>query len=173
MPVNRVIDWCVDDYAIDDYPPNVIAIESQSAYIPAMIRNKTLHTAARVLLGAFIAAYAMTSMHVYARAVPTIMDTRSVGANTPADESGMEEHCQTKQIDPAILLCKFHCQNAVQTLDHPAAAIDAWHDAAVLIIPVADLAIARKPLLDKALRPEATHHGGAPPPFARTSRLRI
>jgi hypothetical protein len=144
-----------------------------------MIRNKTLHAAARILLGAFIAAYAMTSMHVYARAVPGMsmgassVDASSVSANTAADDSAMEDHCQSKQVDPTILLCKFHCQNAVQTLDYPAAVIDALHDAAVLIIPVADLAVRLKPLVDKALRPESTHHGGAPPPFARTSRLRI
>lgn len=162
---------CAYDDIACDYT-NVIAIERQSPYIPAMIRSKTLHTAARILLGAFIAAYAMTSMHVYARAAQS-MNEQSAATDSAAHESAMEEHCQTRQIDPAILLCKFHCQNAVQTLDHPVATFDALHDAAVLIIPLADLTVAMKPLVDKALRPDSTHHGGAPPPFARTSRLRI
>ena len=139
-----------------------------------MIRNKTLHAAARILLGAFIAAYAMTSLHVNARtAQPAAEVVQAAAIQITAEESETHEHCQEKKTDPAVLLCKFHCQNAMQTLDYPAAGVPPMPDAAVLVIPLADLKIALKPLVDKALRPDATHHGGAPPPFARTSRLRL
>ena len=139
-----------------------------------MIRNKTLHTAARILLGAFIAAYTMTSVHVYARTAQPAAEVVQAAAIQITVEAGeTHEHCQEKKTDPAVLLCKFHCQNAMQTLDYPAADVPPLPDAAGLVIPLANLKIALKPLVDKALRPDATHHGGAPPPFARTSRLRI
>ena len=150
-----------------------------------MIRNKTMHAAARLLLGAFIAAYAMTSLHVSARSlgpvgaptgVPTVA-LAPVVATAPVAATEAEQHCHTAIAEPApdpgILLCKFHCQNAVQTLDHPAAVLADLHAAAVLIVPAFDWAMPSKPLVDMAFRPEATHHGGAPPPFASTARLRI
>ena len=150
-----------------------------------MIRNKTMHAAARLLLGAFIAAYAMTSLHVSARGVPPAgvptgvptVAAAPVVATAPVAATEAEQHCHTAIAEPApdpgILLCKFHCQNAMQTLDYPSAVLADLHAAAVLIVPAFDWAMPSKPLVDKALRPEATHHGGAPPPFASTARLRI
>ncbi len=90
-----------------------------------------------------------------------------------ADMESTDNHCQPKVVDPAIMLCKFHCQNAVQTLDHPSATLPDLQPVAALMVPLADSAIARKPLVVKAFRPEAAHHGGAPPPYASTARLRI
>ena len=146
-----------------------------------MIRNKTMYAAARLLLGAFIAAYAMTSLHVSARGVPPTrvptVAAAPVVATAPLAATEAEQHCHTAIAEPApdpgILLCKFHCQNAVQTLDHPAALLTGLHAAAVLIVPDFDWAMPSKPLVDKAFWPEATHHGGAPPPYASTARLRI
>lgn len=138
-----------------------------------MIRSRTLQGAARILLGAFIAAYAMVSMHVYAKAP----QTAQAAAHQPVVvESTLEKHCQEhleQQPDPALLLCKFHCLSTIQTLDHPDASVDPLADAAVLLVPVADPAITRKPLVDKALRADATHHGGSPPLYSSTARLRI
>ena len=147
-----------------------------------MIRNKTMHAAARLLLGAFIAAYAMTSLHVSARGVPPVEATPVVAAvpvvaTAPVAATEAEQHCHTAIAEPApdpgILLCKFHCQNAMQTLDYPSAVLADLHAAAVLIVPPFDWVMPSKPLVDKAFRPEATHHGGAPPPYASTARLRI
>ncbi len=160
-----------------------------------MIRNKTLHAAARVLLGTFIAAYAMSSAHVYAGVAKAGGSQPAPAAHHPgstvqppaaaahqahgvmseatADQENLDNHCQPKVVDPAILLCKFHCQNAVQTLDHPSASLAELAPVVALLIPQADLAYPRKPLVDKAFRPEAAHHGGAPPPYASTARLRI
>jgi hypothetical protein len=150
-----------------------------------MIRNKTLHTAARLLLGAFIAAYAMSSVHVYAGAAqggkpaPATHHAMPHEAMPPAvstvadEQMEMDTHCQPKVVDPAIMLCKFHCQNAVQTLDHPSATLPDLQPVAGLMVPLADSALARKPLVVKAFRPEAAHHGGAPPPYASTARLRL
>ena len=153
-----------------------------------MIRNKTMYAAARLLLGAFIAAYAMTSLHVSARGVPPAgappvvaaaptVAAAPVVATAPVAATEAEQHCHTAIADPApdpgILLCKFHCQNAMQTLDYPSAVLADLHAAAVLIVPPFDWVMPSKPLVDKAFRPEATHHGGAPPPYASTARLRI
>lgn len=139
-----------------------------------MIRSRTLQGAARILLGAFIAAYAMVSMHVYAKAPQTVQEAAHEAATVV--ESALEKHCQEQleqQPDPALLLCKYHCLSEIQTLDHPAANVDALPDAAVLLVPVADPVIARKPLVDKAIRLYATHHGGSPPLYSSTARLRI
>ena len=160
-----------------------------------MIRNKTLHAAARVLLGAFVAAYAMSSVHVYAgvakaggsqsapaahHASPPVPPVGSAshqshGAmlDAGADMESTDNHCQPKVVDPAIMLCKFHCQNAVQTLDHPSVTLPDLLPAAALMAPRADSTIARKPLVVKTFRPEAAHHGGAPPLYSSTARLRI
>ena len=139
-----------------------------------MIRSKTLQCAARILLGAFIAAYAMVSMHAYAKAPQTAQ--AAVHETAVLVESALEKHCQEhpdQQPDPALLLCKYHCLSEIQTLDHPDANVDALPAAAVLLVPVADPAIARKPLVDKALKAESTHHGGSPPLYSSTARLRI
>lgn len=156
---------------INRVPPETL----KKAYSSIMIRNKTMHAAARLLLGAFIAAYAMTSLHVSARGTPPA--AAPVVATAPVEATEAEQHCHTAIAmpapDPGILLCKFHCQNAMQTLDYPSAVLADLHAAAVLIVPAFDWAIPSKPLVDKAFRPEATHHGGAPPPFASTARLRI
>ena len=138
-----------------------------------MIRSRTLQSASRILLGAFIAAYAMVSMHVYAKAPQTV---RAAVHEVVLVESALEKHCQEhleQQPDPALLLCKFHCLSEIQTLDHPDASMNALADAAVLMVPLADLAIRRNPLVGKALRANATHHGGAPPLYSSTARLRI
>ena len=165
-----------------------------------MIRNKTLHAAARVLLGAFVAAYAMSSVHVYAGvaraggAQPAAAAHHATQPAQPAgtamhqghgamldadagmestDMGGADTHCQPKVVDPAVMLCKFHCQNAMQTLDHPSATLPDLQPVAALMVPLADSALAREPLVVKAFRPEAAHHGGAPPPYASTARLRL
>lgn len=125
------------------------------------------------MLGAFIAAYAMVSMHVYAKAPQTV---QAAEHEVVLVESALEKHCQDHlkpQPDPTLLLCKYHCQSEIQTLDHPDAGVDAPAAAAVLLVPVADPAITRKPLVDKALRADATHHGGSPPLYSSTARLRI
>lgn len=169
-------------------------------YSDQMIRNKTLHSAARVLLGAFVAAYAMSSVHVYAgvaKAGGPQTAIRAQQVELPAQparpaahqnhgalpEAGgdpaiaemehTDAHCQPTVLDPAVMLCKFHCQNAIQTLDHPGAVLADLAPVVALLIPGANLVDARKPLVDKAFRPEAAHHGGAPPPYASTARLRI
>ena len=138
-----------------------------------MVRSKTLQGAARVLLGAFIAAYAMVSMHVYAKAPQTV---QAAVHEVVLVESALEKHCQEHlkpQPDPALLLCKYHCLSEIQTLDHPDSSVIALPAPAVLMVPVADRDIARKPLVDKALRLDATHHGGSPPLYSSTARLRI
>lgn len=132
-----------------------------------MICSKTLRRAARILLGAFVAAYAMVSMHVYAKAQPSAHEAAVVY------ESALEKHCQEQQPDPALLLCKYHCLSEIQTLDHPDASVHVLVDAAVLMVPMTSPAISRKPLVDKALRLESTHHGGSPPLYSSTARLRI
>ena len=164
-------------------------------YSDQMIRNKTLHAAARVLLGAFIAAYAMSSVHVYAgvaraggaqpapaahHATPpaqpagmAMQHEHGAKPESGADMEGSDTHCQPKVVDPAIMLCKFHCQNAVQTLDHPSATLPDLQPLSALTVPLADAVLAWKPLVVKAFRPEAAHHGGAPPPYASTARLRL
>ena len=162
-----------------------------------MIRNKTLHTAARLLLGAFIASYAMSSVHVYAGVARAGSAQPAPAAHHAAPPAGAavhqahgaqldagadmestdmertETHCQPKVVDPAVMLCKFHCQNAMQTLDHPSATLPDLQPVAALMVPLADSALAREPLVVKAFRPEAAHHGGAPPPYASTARLRL
>lgn len=156
------------DYKVD------IANAIQTSYSFRMIRSKTLRSAARILLGAFIAAYAMVSMHVYAKAPPSVPEAAHEMAVVV--ESNLEKHCQEhleQQPDPALLLCKFHCLSEIQTLDHPDASVHALPDAAVLLVPVTDPAIARKPLVDKALRANSTHHSGSPPLYSSTSRLRV
>jgi len=141
-----------------------------------MIHSKTLRGAARVLLGAFIAAYAMVSLHATARApqgleipMPQVQTIASGEAYTAA-----EGHCQEPAADPApLLLCKVHCQNAVQTLDHPHAqmADDANH--AYLVVAACASLAGRGTVPPAANRAEATHHGGAPPLYQSTARLRI
>jgi len=141
-----------------------------------MIRSKTLRAAARVLLGTLIAAYAMVSLHATAVAPQ--------GSEKPAPEmrmaaagaadSAAESHCHEPAADPApLLLCKVHCQNAVQTLDHPHAQMADGASSAYLVVAacvnLADGATAPA----AAKRPEATHHGGAPPLYQSTARLRI
>ncbi len=134
-----------------------------------MIRSKTLRAAAKLLLGTFIAAYAMVSLHVSAKTVPAAAQSAALhgaAAEQPCHET-------PAPLDTALLLCKFHCQSVMQTLDHPDASLHSLPDTATLTIPLADLAKPLKPLVDKALRPDAAHHGGAPPVYASTARLRI
>ncbi len=91
-------------------------------------------------------------------------------------ELAPEKHCQEHaqpQVDPALLLCKFHCLSEIQTLDHPEASVPALADVLVLLVPVEDSHTTRKPLVGNALRSEANHHGGSPPLYVSTARLRI
>ncbi len=140
-----------------------------------MIRSRTIRRTARLLLGAFIAAFAMVSVHVNGKAlsVPVASAQAAAVTATAADESAHEGHCQQQQPDPVLLLCKHHCQSAVQTLDHPDANLPALAAAGVFTLRLENPAIARKSLVDKALRPAATHRGGSPPLYSSTSRLRI
>lgn len=133
-----------------------------------MIRSRTLRAAAKLLLGSFIAAYAMVSLHVSAKAPPFAASAAVItaSAESPCHETPAPQ-------DTALLLCKYHCQSVMQTLDHPDASLHSLPDTVVLMIPLADLAKPPKPLGDKALRPDTVRHGGAPPLYASTARLRI
>ena len=144
----------------------VIAITSQTPYSHPMIRSKTLRAAAKLLLGTFIAAYAMVSLHVSAKTAPSAPSSAAAAAEAPCHET-------PAPLDTALLLCKFHCQSVMQTLDHPDASLHSLPATAALMIPLADLTKPLKPLVDKAFRPDAAHHGGAPPLYASTARLRI
>ena len=129
-----------------------------------MIRGKILRSAARIVLGALVAAYAMLSLHVNAR---------QAAAHEPAIEAAADDHCNPKGADAAVLLCKHHCQSEIQTLDHPHAGLPAIADAPVLMITLLDAADLDRAPRGAAARPELRHHGGAPPPYASTARLRI
>ena len=149
----------------------VIAIASQTPYSHSMIRSKTLRAAAKLLLGTFIAAFAMVSLHVSAKAPPaasaaTVAALVSAAVEAPCHETPPPQ-------DTTLLLCKYHCQSVMQTLDHPDASLHAQPDVVALTIPLADLAKPLKPLVGKAFRPDTAHHGGAPPLYASTARLRI
>ena len=134
-----------------------------------MIRSKTLRAAAKLLLGTFIAAFAMVSLHVSAKTVPSaaaVANMANASAEAPCHET-------PAPLDTALLLCKYHCQSVMQTLDHPDATLHSLPEIVVLMIPLADQATPLKPLVGKAFRPNAAHHGGAPPLYASTARLRI
>ncbi len=141
-----------------------------------MIRSRTLRTAARVLLGTLIAAYAMVSLHATAVAPQ--------GSEKPAPEvqmaaagdadSAAESHCHEPAADPApLLLCKVHCQSAVQTLDHPHAQMADDASSAYLLVAAFVSPAGCGAMTPPANRPDASHHGGAPPPYQSTARLRI
>ena len=152
----------------------VIAITSQTPYSHPMIRSKTLRAAAKLLLGTFIAAYAMVSLHVSAKTAPSAPSSAAATAeNIVSAAAEAPCHETPAPLDTALLLCKFHCQSVMQTLDHPDASLHSLPATAALMIPLADLTKPLKPLVDKAFRPDATHHGGAPPLYASTARLRI
>lgn len=129
-----------------------------------MIRSKILRSAARMVLGALVVAYAMLSLHANAKQGAT---------QAPVIEAGADEHCIPGSAETALLLCKHHCQSEVQTLDHPHTGLPAIADASVLVITPPDAADLDHASRSAAGRPELHHHGGAPPPFASTSRLRI
>ena len=129
-----------------------------------MIRSKILRSAARIVLGALVAAYAMLSLHVNAR---------QAAAHEPVIEAAADEHCNPKDADTALLLCKHHCQSEIQTLDHPHAGVPGLAGATVLVITLLDAADLDRAPRGAAARPELRHHGGAPPRYASTSRLRI
>ena len=137
-----------------------------------MIRSRTLRAAAKLLLGSFIAAYAMVSLHVSAK-VPPAVSTLAASAAVITASAESPCHETPAPLDTALLLCKYHCQSVMQTLDHPDASLHSLPDTAALMIPLADLAKPPKPLGDKALRPDTFRHGGAPPLYASTARLRI
>lgn len=143
-----------------------------------MIRSRTLRGAARILLGAFVAAYAIVSVHAHAKASQpiaaiTMAHHAEAAAAGDAADSSAETHCLEQQTDPSVLLCKHHCQSVFQTLDHPHSDMHALASPTELIIPDPALTVARKPLVVMALRLAPTHHGGSPPPYAGTARLRI
>ena len=125
-----------------------------------MFRATLQRATARLLIGALGIAFVLMSLPARAFAAPV------------ADDSEVSAHCQPEST-PAALLCKHHCQSQIQTLDHPQAQLPAPPDVALLTVPMPDLALALKPLVGKALRPDAVYRGGAPPLFASTARLRI
>lgn len=137
-----------------------------------MMRSRTLRGAARLLLGTLVAAYAMVSLQVDARV------TRAPGMPPALAQDMAASHChdavaETPVADPGTLLCKHHCQSEVQTLDHPVAKVAASADTGWLAVPQADDARGTCGPAAPRARPQATHHGGAPPPFLATLRLRI
>ena len=136
-----------------------------------MIRSKTLRAAAKLLLGTFIAAYAMVSLHVSAKTVPVAPAAPLVAAANASAKAPCHE--TPAPLDTALLLCKYHCQSVMQTLDHPDASLHSLPDIVVLMIPLEDLAKPLKPLVDKVLGQGAAHHGGAPLLYASTARVRI
>ena len=129
-----------------------------------MIRSKILRSAARIVLGALIAAYAMLSLHVNAK---------QAAPHEPALAAAADDHCNPQGADTALLLCKHHCQSEVQTLDHPHTGLPAIADAPVLVVTLVDAANRDRAVAGEARRIELRHHGGAPPPYASTARLRI
>ena len=141
-----------------------------------MIRSKTLRGAARVLLGTFVAAYAMVSLHATARA-PQGLEILAPQVQTIASgeaQSAAESHCPEPAAEPApLLLCKVHCQNAVQTLDHPHAQMADGTNNAYLVVAARTSLASRDTVPPAANRADATHHGGAPPLYQSTARLRI
>ena len=141
-----------------------------------MIRSRTLRAAARLLLGTLVAAYAMVSLHATARAPQgPEKPTHEVQMSTTGEsESSAASHCHEPAADPApLLLCKVHCQNAVQTLDHPHTQIANGANHAYLVVAAFETLADRGSMAPPANRPDASHHGGAPPLYQSTARLRI
>jgi hypothetical protein len=151
-----------------------------------MIRARLVHRVAPLLLGAFIVAYATVSLRAWAAApaVPAAAEKTSAAhslhgaAHNAVDAAGLDdgfaaadEHCDSRNSDVTALMCKYHCQSAVQTLDHPDAGIPVAA-AIYLLLPASPLRTDHAAVL-AARRPDAAHHGGAPPPFRSTARLRI
>ena len=140
-----------------------------------MIRSRTLRATARVLLGTLIAAFAMVSLNAGARAA------QPMGESTPAAQPAAastapdadEGHCHEQATDTTALQCKYHCQSAVQTLDHPDVRLAAAADGAFLLVAAFDVQAGHSGLRPRATRPQAMHHGGAPPLYQSTARLRI
>lgn len=140
-----------------------------------MIRARILRSAARALLGTLIAAYAMVSMNVAARA-PQVPDRPAPEVLAPAAaESGTDEHshCHPAPAEPAPLLCKYHCQSVVQTLDHPDARVPAIANQLFVVVAVIDTRSGGEPASRPRGRPDRATLGGAPPPYRSTARLRI
>lgn len=139
-----------------------------------MIRSRTLRAAARILLGTLIAAYAMVSLHAASGPQQSREEARiAAHMAMAAAQAADEEHCNEQATETTALLCKYHCQSAVQTLDHPDIRVSAAADTAFLVVAVyaaTDGHIARRP---PAARPEDVHRGGAPPLYQSTARLRI
>lgn len=140
-----------------------------------MIRARILRSAARALLGTLIAAYAMVSMNVAARA-PQVPDGPAPEVQAPAAaESATDEHshCHPPPAEPAPLLCKYHCQSVVQTLDHPDARVAAFANHQFVVVAMIDMSSGGEPASRPRGRPDRATLGGAPPPYQSTARLRI
>jgi len=140
-----------------------------------MIRARILRSAARALIGTLIAAYAMVSMNVAARA-PQVLDGHAPEVQAAAEvESGADEHthCHPAPAEPAPLLCKYHCQSVVQTLDHPDARVAAIANPAFMVVAMIDAWPGGEPASRPRGRPDGATLGGAPPPYQSTARLRI
>ena len=140
-----------------------------------MIQSRTLRVAARILLGTLIAAYAMVSLHAGTRAPqateePTHAGQPIAAAAVPAAD---QEHCHEQATDTTALQCKYHCQSAVQTLDHPDVRVPAATYGAFLLVALFDTQGGHGAMLPPATRPQAMHHGGAPPLYQSSARLRI
>ena len=144
----------------------------------SMIRTKTLRAAARILLGTLIAAYAMVSLHATARA-PQGLDESRIAARMAmamamaAAEAVDDDHCNQQATETTALLCKYHCQSAVQTLDHPDIRLSAAADTAYLVVNMSETTVGHASMRPPAARPDEVHHGGAPPLYQSTARLRI
>lgn len=140
-----------------------------------MIRSRILRSAARALLGTLIAAYAMVSMNVAARA-PQVPNDPQSGLHAPAEaqpETDEQSHCHPVPSEPAPLLCKYHCQSVVQTLDHPDARVPAMSSHLFLVVAVVDGPAGGESASRAPGRPDRVPPGGAPPPYQSTARLRI
>lgn len=141
-----------------------------------MIRLKRLRNAARVLLSAFLVAYATVALHAYAwapQAQGGSMVTEAM-ADAISGEADREEHCNEKATGTSALLCKYHCQSEVQTGDRPNSSVTGSADQFFFIVPhLEELGTSVPAIRQSLLFVDLAHHGGSPPPYASTSRLRI
>jgi hypothetical protein len=152
--------------------PGCFTLQDAAAFrVDQMIRTRTLRSAARLLLATLIAAFATVSLHAGALAPPASAD--QAHAEQALAAAAGEEHCHEQATDTSALQCKYHCQSAVQTLDHPDVRIPAATYGAFLLLTALDVQAGHAALPPPSSRPQATHHGGAPQPYRSTARLRI
>lgn len=139
-----------------------------------MIRSRTLRAAARILLGTLIAAYATVSLHAASGPQQSREEARiAAHMAMAAAQAADDEHCNQQATETTALLCKYHCQSAVQTLDHPDIRLSAAADAAFLVVTMSVTTVGHASMRLPTTRPDDVHHGGAPPLYQSTARLRI